>query len=307
MNSEMMLLSKVGAVMLLAAALTGNAYAGCSSCVAGSGGEWSSGLDFIGADAEAVSVMEKNSEPEEATEEEEEPIAPSSVITPEELAEDREGDQRLVAAYVGVPGDASFIEGSIHLPLASVFNEDGTLKSPAEIADLFGAAGITEDDPLVIYGDDLVYETFAFWVMKYLGHEEVFILDGAREDREAAGLLFVASPTPRAAEIYIQDPNLDLLAGDEDLAEAQLVDARSAAEYDAGHMEGAVNIDSSTLIGPDGRLADDEALSSAFSGLNKDQQVVFISSKGGQASIDWYGFFYIQGHEGSLYFLGSQA
>ena len=286
MNSEMMLLSKVVAAMLLAAAISGSAYAACSCCAGGSGGEWSSGPDFIGADAEAVSVMEKNSETEEATEEEDEPIAPSSAITPEELAEDRKGAQRLVMAYVGVPGDASFIEGSIHLPLASVFNEDGTLKSPAEIADLFGAA---------------------FWVMKYIGHEEVFLLEGTREDREAAGLLFVANPTPRAAEIYIQDPNLDLLASDDDLTGAQLVDARSAAEYDAWHMEGAVNIDSSTLIGPNGRLADDEALSSAFSGLNKDQPVVFISSKGGQASIDWYSLFNTQGHEGSLYFLGSQA
>ena len=199
MNSEMMLLSKVVAAMLLAAAISGSAYAACSCCAGGSGGEWSSGPDFIGADAEAVSVMEKNSETEEATEEEGGPIAPPSAITPEDLAEDRVGDQRLMAAYVGVPGDASFIEGSIHLPLASVFNVDGTLKSPAEIADLFGAAGITEDDPLVIYGDDLVYETFAFWVMKYLGHEEVTILDGTKEDREAAGLLFVADPTPRQA------------------------------------------------------------------------------------------------------------
>jgi 3-mercaptopyruvate sulfurtransferase SseA len=305
MSSKLMLLSKVGAFILIAAALTGSASAGCSSCVAGSsGGEWSSGLDFIGAPAEAVSVMERNSEPETA--DEEEPDASSSVITAEELAEDREGDQRLVAAYVGVPGDASFISGSIHLPLASVFNEDGTLKSPAEIADLFGAAGITEDDPIVIYGDNLVYETFAFWVMKYIGHEEVLLLEGTREDREAAGLLFVADPTPRAAEIYIQDPNLDLLAGDDDLAGAQLVDARSAAEYDAGHLEGAVNIDSSTLIGPDGRLADDEALNSAFSGLVIDQPVVLISSKGGQASIVFYPL-YLRGYDASLYLPGSQA
>ncbi len=304
MSSDMMLLSKVVAVMLLALALSGSAYAGCSGCAGGSGGEWSSGPSFAGISAEAVSVMDKNSEPE--TTEMKEPEAPSLEITPEELADDREGDQRLVAAYVGVPGDASFIEGSIQLPLASVFNEDGTLKSPAEIADLFGAAGITEDDPIVIYGDDFVYETFAFWVMKYLGHEEVFILDGTREDREAAGLLFVASPSPRAAEIYIQDPNLDLLAGDDDLAGAQLVDARSAADYDAGHMEGAVNIDASTLMGSDGRLADDEALSSAFSGLAEGLPVVIYSSKGGQASIVWYAL-YTQGRQASLYPLGSQA
>jgi len=237
MSSDMMLLSKVVAVMLLALALSGSAYAGCSGCAGGSGGEWSSGPSFAGISAEAVSVMDKNSEPE--TTEMKEPEAPSLEITPEE-------------------------------------------------------------------SDDFVYETFAFWVMKYLGHEEVFILDGTREDREAAGLLFVASPSPRAAEIYIQDPNLDLLAGDDDLAGAQLVDARSAADYDAGHMEGAVNIDASTLMGSDGRLADDEALSSAFSGLAEGLPVVIYSSKGGQASIVWYAL-YTQGRQASLYPLGSQA
>jgi len=116
--------------------------------------------------------------------------AASYVITARALYEDLEGGQRLVMAYVGVPGDASYIEGSIHLPLDQVFNEDDTLKSPAEIAAIFGAAGITEGDPIVIYGDYFVngYDTFAFWVMKYLGHEDVVLLEGTRGGREAAGL-----------------------------------------------------------------------------------------------------------------------
>jgi thiosulfate/3-mercaptopyruvate sulfurtransferase len=306
MSSEMTFLSKVVAVMLLAAALSGSAYAGCSSggCGVGSGGEWRSGLDFIGASPDAVSVV--NKAPEAEAIEVEEAMAPPSEITPEKLAEDREGDQRLVTAYVGVPGETSYIEGSIHLPLDQVFNEDGTLKSPAEIADLFGAAGISEDDPIVIYGDYLMYETFAFWVMKYIGHEEVFILEGTRGDREAAGLLFVANPKLRTAEVYVQDPNPDLLAGDEDLVEAQLVDASSVAEYDAWHAEGAINIESSEVVGPDGRLADDEALSSAFSGLDMDQPVVVTSSRRGQAPIVWYAL-YTQGRQASLYLPASQA
>lgn len=302
MSSEIMLLSRVSAVMLLVAAMAGSAHAVCSSCGGGSdNGVWSSGLDFIGASEEAVSVAEKSYASETAGVEE--PVASSSVITSEELAEDLRSGQSMVMAYVGVPGDASFIEGSIQLPLAQVFNEDGTLKSPAEIADLFGAAGITEGDTVVIYGDNLVYETFAFWVMKYIGHEKVLILEGSREDREAAGFKFVADPASRAAATYNPSPNLDLLANDAGLAGAQLVDARSAAEYNAGHMNGAINIDSSTVVGPNNWFADDETLDQASSGLDKGQEVFVSSDKGGQASLVWY-LLYIRGYDVGLYIPG---
>lgn len=300
MRNDRRLLWGVGAFLVIGAALVGGALAGCSSCAGG--GTWSSGLDFIGASPEAVSVMEKNSGNEAAQAAEE-----SYVITARELFEDQKDEPKRVMAYVGVPGDASYIEGSIHLPLEQVFNQDGTLKSPAEIAGLFGAAGISEGDPLVIYGDSFVngYDTFAFWIMKYLGHQNVALLEGTRGGREAAGLKFVATPTPKAAETYTIDPDLDLLATADQLAGAQLVDARSPAEYAAGHLEGAINIDYSKVMDASG-LASPQALSQTFSGLDKNQPVVVYSSKGGQASIVWYAL-YIQGYQASLYILDNQS
>lgn len=303
MRNDRRLLWGVGAFLVIGAALVGGALAGCSSCGGGgSGGTWSSGLDFIGASPEAVSVMEKNSGNEAAQAAEE-----SYVITARELFEDQKDEPKRVMAYVGVPGDASYLEGSIHLPLEQVFNDDGTLKSPAEIAGLFGAAGISEGDPLVIYGDSFVngYDTFAFWIMKYIGHEDVVLLEGTRADREAAGLEFVATPTPRAPAVYNPAPNLALLAGDDLLATGQLVDARSPEEYAADHLDGAINIYSLTVMGADG-LADDQALASAFSSLDKERPVVVYSSKGGEASIVWYALF-TRGYEASLFTLGSQS
>ncbi len=305
MRNDRRLLLGFGALLMIAATLTGGACAGCTSCGGGSGGEWSSGPTFAEISMEAVSVMENPSGNEGSIAAE--PNAASSVITARALYEDQKDDPKRVMAYVGVPGDASYIEGSIHLPLDQVFNGDDTLKSPAEIAAIFGAAGITEGDPIVIYSDYFVngYDTFAFWVMKYLGHEDVVLLEGTRGGREAAGLKFVANPTPKAAETYNPDPNLALLATDDQLADSQLIDARSPAEYDAWHMEGATNVDSSTVMGISG-LADEQALNQAFSGLDEDLPVVVYSSKGGQASIVWYAL-YAQGYEASLRTLGSQS
>ncbi|HII07313.1 MAG TPA: sulfurtransferase, partial [Methanotrichaceae archaeon] len=238
------LLSGLGMLLVIAAALVGGAYAGCSSCTnTKSEGTWMGPSSLGLSSYEATSSVEKTSE--NGADQAADLSQASSVITARALFEDQEGDSKRVMAYVGVPGDESYIEGSIHLPLDQVFNEDGSVKSPAEIAALFGAAGISENDPLVIYGDSFVngYDTFAFWVMKYMGHKDVVLLEGTKGGREAAGLKFVATPTPKAPETYNPDPNLDLLASNDQLESAQVVDARSPAEYAAGHLEGAVNID----------------------------------------------------------------
>lgn len=302
MRNDRRLLLGFGALLMIAAALTGGAYAGCTSCGGGSGGEWSSGLDFIGASLEAVSVMENPSGNEASIAAE--TTQASSVITARALYEDLEGGQRPVMAYVGIPEGDPYIEGSIHLPLdPEVFNQDATLKSPAEIAGIFGTVGISENDPLVIYGDNFVngYDTFAFWVMKYLGHQDVVLLEGTRGGREAAGLKFVANPTPKAAETYNSNPNLDLFADEDQLESAQVVDARSPAEYAAEHLNGAINIDYSKVMGSNG-FASTQALDQTFAGLDKDQPVVVYSSNGGQASVVWYAL-YAQGYQASLYTL----
>lgn len=62
MRNDRRLLWRIGALLVVGASLIGGALAGCSSCSGGgSGGTWSSGLAFIGASPEAVSVMEKTS------------------------------------------------------------------------------------------------------------------------------------------------------------------------------------------------------------------------------------------------------
>ncbi|MDD3564168.1 MAG: rhodanese-like domain-containing protein [Methanothrix sp.] len=399
MQTEGRLSSKIVAVIVVVASLTGGASAGCSAC--GGGSTWMGGSSMGISWAEqtletgtTTSAGSSSSAGTSAAADGEEVDGSASAISPEALFIDQNGERRLVAAFVGVPGEASYIEGSIHLPLDQVFNaydslkspdeiaalfeaagisenepivtygdffnqdgtlkspdeiaalfeaagisenepivtygdffnqdgtlkspdeiaalfeaagisenepivtygdffnQAGTLKSPAEIAAIFGAAGIAETDPLVIYGDSFVngYDTFAFWVMSYLGHEEVLLLEGTRADREAAGLEFVSAPAVRAAVAYNSTPNLGLLTVESELADEQLVDPRTPAEFSAGHLDGAINVDSTTVIGIDG-LASDSALAQAFSGLEKDEPVVVYSSRGGVASIVWYALF----------------
>ena len=300
MGNQMKMLSKIAAVLLLAAALTGGAFAGCSSCGGGPatgwmgassmGISWAGELSSMGTTTSSTGSSTTTGNDSDGAEGGADGLdGAASRLSPEALFADQNGERRLAVAYAGVPGEASYIEGAIHLPLDQVFAEDGSLKSPAEIAAIFGAAGIAEEDPLVIYSDSFFngFDTFAFWVMKYLGHQELLLLEGTRASREAAGLNFVAAPAVRTAEAYNPSPSLDLLIVEGEISDLQIVDARSPEEYSAGHLEGAMNIDSSKVMGAEG-LADDQALTEAFSSLDKDVPVVVYSTKGGVASMVWY-------------------
>ena len=61
---------------------------------------------------------------------------------------------------------------------------------------LLGEAGISNNDSLLISGECLPCgggpspAVFSYWVLKYLGHEKVRVLDGSIDDWAAAGLKY---------------------------------------------------------------------------------------------------------------------
>ena len=72
------------------------------------------------------------------------------------------------------------IEGAIQLPSKEFLNENDTLRSISQLAEVLGDAGISRGDSVVVYGDDpaLNDAAFAIWVMLYMGQDDVKLLDG---------------------------------------------------------------------------------------------------------------------------------
>jgi thiosulfate/3-mercaptopyruvate sulfurtransferase len=70
------------------------------------------------------------------------------VRSPEEFRGERLTPPHLPNEGAQVPGH---IPGAANIPWSRAANEDGTFKSPAELAELYGAAGITADGPIVAY------------------------------------------------------------------------------------------------------------------------------------------------------------
>ena len=204
-------IAKYGAVMITLVVLLGDAEAECPSCGGGSGGIWD-GESWIetalgGSSNDSAtsnnSAASNDSAPSGGMNSESETGAEAGTeaafyddydtstwsVSAQELKLRLDGDKKPLIAYVSntAPQSSSYIEGSINLPSKSfVKNDDsglGMLKSESEMAGVLGNAGVTEDDDLVIYGDCLSCgdPTFVFWIMQYLGHENVTILRGDRK------------------------------------------------------------------------------------------------------------------------------
>ncbi|HOO53917.1 MAG TPA: rhodanese-like domain-containing protein [Methanothrix sp.] len=321
-------LAKYGALLIVVVALASSAEAGCSCRGGGGEGTWDgpawieANLGGSSDEAAISSGTGAGSGTEDRTGAEAAPEAGTGVddeilstsIASEELQDRLEGDSKPVIAYVSdTPIQGTYIEGSIALPSKSLVQANGSLKSVDELAAVLGNAGISEDDDLVIYGDCFSCGdfTFVYWIMKYLGHQNVQILEGTEGDWDATGLPRTAALTTRPAATYSPDPATELLADYEDVAggEVQVVDARAADLFAAGHIGGAINIDYNRVVENDW-IKGDSALTEIFVDLDKDRPVAVYTKNGGQASIVWYALMLL-GYDARLYtwndWLGHQS
>ncbi len=147
--------------------------------------------------------------------------------------------------------------------------------APAEFAELLGSRGVSDDHTVVLYGDrNNWFAAYAYWYLKYYGHDHVKLMNGPREKWIAE-----RRPTTRgipefaAVAFTLRDEDPAIRAHREDVLEALqtttvLVDARSPREYSgevstisgyesesaqrAGRIPGATSIPWSRAVRDDG-------------------------------------------------------
>ncbi|WP_017315901.1 sulfurtransferase [Mastigocladopsis repens] len=159
----------------------------------------------------------------------------------------------------------SHINGAYYLDLnqdlSSPVGEHGgrhPLPNPIELAHKLSAIGVNSQKSLVVAYDDsrLAFASRLWWLLRYLGHEQVAVLDGGFSAWKQAGYpVTEVIPEPRMA-IFV--PNIqpqmvvDILVvkNRKDLPEVALVDSRESDRYlgirepidkIAGHIPGAMN------------------------------------------------------------------
>lgn len=218
---------------------------------------------------------------------------PSPLISAHELLEllDRGEVTVLDVRYRmgGPPGrreyDAGHVPGAAYVDLETELSDppadpvDDRGRHPLPDPEAFGAAmrraGVRQDRPVVVYDDWAGHAAGrAWWLLRHHGHPQVAVLDGGWSAyREAGGA--VQASTPRVEEgDFTPEAGASRTVDAEGAQRAQvLVDARASERYRgqtepvdpvAGHVPGAVNVPTTTNLGPDGRFRDKAQLRALY-------------------------------------------
>jgi thiosulfate/3-mercaptopyruvate sulfurtransferase len=198
-------------------------------------------------------------------------------------------------AVLDVRGMAAYLKG--HIPGAvstrwqDFLDPDSRIKGilhpdSAELARRFGALGVTNDRPVVVYSEPFEYwgaEGRFFWMLHYLGHDDVRVLDGGfpkwrREGRDVAHM-----PTRAVERPFTPIVRLETLIDREGVESsleqpgAVIVDARSSEEFEKeGRVPGAVSLPWSALYTEDGTVRPEPELRALLeaAGVTPDREIV---------------------------------
>lgn len=189
--------------------------------------------------------------------------------------------------------DAGHIPGARYLDPNAVVARfspiDGTLRSVSELEALLSGLGIAADRRIVFYDDRGGFHAARmFWLLEYLGHRNVAVLNGGWSGWRAANGpvvtdendhepgTFQAAVSPRrhasAADVltHRNDPS------------GVLIDVRPGSMYADGHIPWAINVPWSQNLGADGRFLSADALLAHFKaqGVTPESNVIMHCQNG---------------------------
>ena len=172
----------------------------------------------------------------------------------------------------------------------------------AHIANLYGAAGISLNTPLVVYDDDTSMRVAReCWLLEYLGHRNVRLLHGGFNAWQRCGGPVSTTPhhaTPQVFEITLSDTGF--ISADQITAELNhprrvVIDVRDEAEHDGldhtaccerrGHVPGSVWVHWSEFL-EHGRFKSGEAIRALLQsrGIREDDELAPYCHRGARSA-----------------------
>ena len=232
-----------------------------------------------------------------------------------------------------------------HIPGAIVLNWVTDLQglprrdfiTSEDLAKLLGDKGISNDHTIVLYGgNNNWFATYAYWLFKYRGVDNVKLLNGGRKKWELESRLLTQDVPNRAATTFsIGAENPDYRIYREDVIERakaggqSWVDVRSPEEYRGelaapphlpqeqaqvpGHIPGASNVTWSKAANEDGTFKSADELIALYEaeGITPDKEVITYCRIGERSSHSWFvlkellGFENVRNYDGSWTEYGS--
>jgi thiosulfate/3-mercaptopyruvate sulfurtransferase len=201
----------------------------------------------------------------------------------------------------------------------------------AALEKLLGESGISNDTTILLYGDNNNwFAAYAFWQLKYYGHQNVKLINGGRKKwLEEKRPLTQEAPKVTPATYRVTSINESLRAfRDEVLSivqgkkRGQLVDVRSVDEFTgkiiappgmtetaqrAGHIPSAANIPWVQAANEDGTFKSADALATLYQGkgITGNDEVIAYCRIGERSSHTWFALKYLLGYENVRNYDGS--
>ncbi|MDR7024663.1 sulfurtransferase [Pseudomonas peli] len=217
-----------------------------------------------------------------------------------------------------IPGAVNF---AWHRDLVDPVRRD--IASQENFQALLRKSGISADTTTVLYGDNNNwFAAWGAWVFDVYGVDNVKLLDGGRVKWEAEKrALDNRAKTPVAGNVTVQAANKDLraflpdvLAAAEKRSDVQLVDIRSADEYNgkvfapqgvqelavrAGHVPGAVNVPWGQAVAADGTFKSVAELKKVYGavGIDGSKPIITYCRIGERSSHTWFALKKILGYD----------
>jgi thiosulfate/3-mercaptopyruvate sulfurtransferase len=267
---------------------------------------------------------------------------PESLVTTEWVAENLndtenirivESDEDVLLYEVG------HIPNSVKIDWVEDLNDPLTRDylEPQDFAELMQRKGIGPDTTVVFYGDkNNWWATYALWVFRLFGHDNVVVMDGGRVKweaeeremtREAPSLPSASYPVPTRDDWKIRAFKTDV---EKHLKErgrdsARMVDVRSPGEYTGellhmpdypqegamrgGHIPGAANVPWARAVRDDGTFKSADELREIYEGeagiSPSDDEVISYCRIGERSSHTWFVLQYLLGYDNVRNYDGS--
>lgn len=170
------------------------------------------------------------------------------------------------------------------------------LPSRVTACERFGAIGVGDGSQVVVLdAAGGAFAARAWWMLRWIGHARVAVLDGGMPAWQKAGLPIAAEPATRRPARLTLRPGLARHASADDVLaslgrdDCSLIDARGPDRYDGsaetidpvgGHVPGAINLPFAGNLGADGRFKPASELAARFSRAVAGKQVIHQCGSG---------------------------
>jgi thiosulfate/3-mercaptopyruvate sulfurtransferase len=201
---------------------------------------------------------------------------------------------------------ANHIEGAVFFDIDEIADTSSPyphmMPSPEKFTSRVKRLGLGDGLRLVVYDSLGVFSAArVWWMFRYMGHEDVVVLDGGLPKWLAEGRA-VDDDLPIARERHFTvRRRADLIRDKAQIARkletkaAQILDARPAGRFDgsmpepraglpSGHMPGALNLPFAAVLNPDGTMKDRDALAEVFQAAGVDVAKRLVTTCGSGVS-----------------------